>query len=154
MINSLIRSPILNNRFARDMQFPLATDWDNTIPGSLFAWPQEFSGRGFAVDIEETDSEYRVLADLPGVDKNNLEVSVKEDVLTISVKAKSEQSEVQSDSRAIRKERYQGQYSRTFKLGSSADSENIQASYKDGVLNISVPKKPTHTAKVIEVSVQ
>jgi len=153
MINSLIRSPLLGGKLARDMQFPLGLDWENPLPGSLLTWPEEFSVRGFAVDIEESDSEYRVLADLPGVDKENLEVSVKDNVLSIAVKSPEQQSEIQSESRSIRKERYQGQYSRTFKLGSAADSENIQASYKDGVLNISVPKKATHASKVIEVSV-
>ncbi|MDE0308674.1 MAG: Hsp20/alpha crystallin family protein [Acidiferrobacterales bacterium] len=105
-----------------------------------------------AVDISETDTGYDVVADLPGISKDALNVSVADNVLSIEVSAEKD-NEDNLEGRMIRRERYRGKVTRSFKLGEAMDSENIQASYKDGVLSVSVPKKEISQPKKIEVSV-
>ena len=104
-----------------------------------------------AVDVRETDSEYQVVADLPGVSKDSLEVSVKDDVLSIMVNAE-EVSEEKSEGRILRRERFHGRISRS-RLGDAVDNENIQANYKDGVLSVTVPKKESLQRRRIDVAV-
>ena len=118
----------------------------------MFRNPARLGAGVPAVDINETDSEYQVVADLPGLSKDALNVSVTDDVLSIVVSAQKDNEE-NLQGRVIRKERYRGKVTRSFKLSDAVDSENIQASYKDGVLSISVPKKESTQSKKIEISV-
>ena len=127
-------------------------DWDVFRPSSMFRNPARLGAGVPAVDINETDSEYQVVADLPGLSKDALNVSVTDDVLSIVVSAQKDNEE-NLQGRVIRKERYRGKVTRSFKLSDAVDSENIQASYKDGVLSISVPKKESTQSKKIEISV-
>ena len=73
-------------------------------------------------------------------------------ILSIVVSSQ-EESEQNSEGRVLLKERYQGKITRSFRLSDTLDSENIQATYKDGVLSISVPKKEPTQPRKIEVSV-
>ena len=127
-------------------------DWDVFRPSSMFRSPARFGASVPAVDINETDTEYEVVADLPGLSKDALNVSVTDDVLSIVVSAQKDNEE-NLEGRVIRKERYRGKVTRSFKLSDAVDSENIQASYKDGVLSICVPKKESTQSKKIEISV-
>ena len=127
-------------------------NWDNLYPNTLFRFPVQSSSRVPAVDIKETDSEYKVVADLPGIAKDNLEVTVDENYLKIVVNAQEDNQE-ESDGRVIRRERFQGQITRSFKLGNTVESDKIQANYKDGVLSIVVPKKEERKTRKIDVSV-
>lgn len=127
-------------------------NWDVFNPSSMFRNPARFSTSVPAVDINETDTAYEVVADLPGISKDALDVSVTDNVLSIVVNDQKDNEE-NLEGRVIRKERYRGKVTRSFKLSDAADSENIQASYKDGVLSISVPKKESTQSKKIEISV-
>lgn len=147
-MNQLVRSREWNgNPFAI-----LNTDWDVFSPQSILQRPARLMGNVPAVDIQETDTEFKVVTDLPGVSKDALDVSVKNDVLSIVVRDQSD-NEGNAEGRVIRKERFRGETTRSFKLGDSVDSENIQASYKDGVLSITVPKKESPQSRKIEISV-
>ncbi len=128
------------------------TNWDVFNPSSMFRNSARVGASVPAVDISETDTEYKVVADLPGISKDALDVSVTDNVLSIVVSAQKEDEE-NFEGRMIRKERYHGKVTRSFKLSDAVDSENIQASYKDGVLSISVPKKESTQSKKIEISV-
>ena len=128
------------------------SDWDVFTPSSMFQSSARFLDNVPAVDIKETDEEYQVIADLPGISKDALEISVVDDVLNIVVN-REEDNEENVEGRVIRKERVRGKSTRSFKLSDSVDSENIQASYKDGVLSITVPKKAPVQSRKIEVSV-
>lgn len=139
-------------RLSRDPFSTLMHDWGRFNYSPILRTSVLDNFHSFAVDISETDSEYKLLANLPGISKENLEITFKEGRLTIAVTAeKVEQQE--TEERVLRKERYHGEYSRSFKLGDLVDDENIQANYKDGVLSISVPKKAELSPRKIEVTV-
>ena len=150
-MNQLVKSNEWN-RLSRDPFASFGYDWRNFSPNDLFRSSVSSADRVPAVDIEETDTEYRVVADLPGISKENLDVSVNDDILSIVVSSE-EEGEQKSEGRILRKERYQGKITRSFRLSDALDSENIQANYKDGVLSISVPKKELTQPRKIEVLV-
>ena len=134
-------------------QFPLSNywnEWPSFSPSPIFRDVPKAAVP--AVDVRETDSEYQVVADLPGVSADNLEVSVKDDVMSIIVNAE-QLNEEKSEGRILRKERFRGRISRSFHLGDSVDSENIQANYRDGVLSVTVPKKESLQPRRIEVAI-
>ena len=134
-------------------QFPMSLYWNEWPSISTSPIFRDVSKAGVpAVDVRETDSEYQVVADLPGVSKDSLEVSVKDDVLSIMVNAE-EVSEEKSEGRILRRERFHGRISRSFRLGDAVDNENIQANYKDGVLSVTVPKKESLQRRRIDVAV-
>lgn len=90
------------------------------------------------VDIKDMDDHYEIIADLPGVDKDDLSVTVENNVLTIE--ANTEQSTEQKDGQMLRRERRIGSYLRTFNLGQDIKDSDINAALKNGVLTLEVPK--------------
>lgn len=151
-MNSIIRSNGLRN-FNDSVLASMVPSWDNFFPSVVHDASRASVSRMPAVDIKETDSEFQVIADLPGISKDNLEVSLKDEVLSLTVHSKQEKSE-ESEGRIVRQERYQGTFHRSFRLNESVDAENIQANYKDGVLTITVPKKEPVLPRQIEISTQ
>jgi HSP20 family protein len=104
------------------------------------------------VDIVETDDEYLVMADLPGVDKRDLEVSVTGSLLSIKGDKKAERS---SEKRKIfREETWVGSFNRTIDMPAQIDSGKISAELKDGVLTIRLAKREEARTKLITVSVE
>ncbi|SOZ40921.1 Hsp20/alpha crystallin family protein [Cupriavidus neocaledonicus] len=94
----------------------------------------------FKVDVTESDASYAITADLPGVKKEDINVSV--DRGTVMITAKLEKaSEVKEGDRVIRQERYSGAMQRAFTLDGNIDTDNIDASFQDGVLRVVLPKK-------------
>lgn len=91
-----------------------------------------------AADIAETDEAYQVSVELPGLTKNDIEVTVENNVLTISGERKWDAQE--SRDRYHRVERYYGKFSRSFSLPQQVTAEKVQASFKDGILSVTVPK--------------
>lgn len=151
VMNALIRNNGFRN-FSDSLISSVMPNWDEFLPTAYQGPSLNSTSRLLAVDIKETDTEYQVIADLPGTPKDNIEVSVKDDVLSLTVRSEDEKSE-ESQGRIIRQERYQGTFKRSFKLNDLVDDENIQATYKDGVLSISVPKKEPVQPRKIEVAV-
>jgi len=109
------------------------------------AWPATFAA---PVDVEETKDEFLVRADLPGVSPKDVKVSVLGDVLTIRGERKRESQ----DRNLHRVERRYGSFERSFSLGVPVRADQVKASYRDGVLEIHVPK--AEEAKVREIEVQ
>ena len=91
------------------------------------------------VDIKEAKDKYEIIADLPGVDKNDLSVTLENGVLTIEASTSEENIE-EKDGKIIRKERRSGKYMRSFNLGAEVHESDIKASFKNGVLSLAVPK--------------
>ena len=104
------------------------------------------------LDIQETDSEYRVTTDMPGMSKENIDISIKDSVLTISAEKSSEATE-QSDGRVIRRERLHGKFARSLRLSDLVDEEKIEATYKDGVLHVVLPKVEVEQPKKVEIAI-
>lgn len=104
------------------------------------------------VDIGETSDEYLVTADLPGVDRDNIEVTVVDGRLTI--RGERHQQTKADDGTVHRVERIFGTFSRSFDLPTAVNAENITAVYSDGVLTVSVPKAEEAKPKQIEIKVK
>lgn len=92
-----------------------------------------------AVDIKEEKDRFLVIADLPGVEKENMNISLENNILTLQGSRTYEESENQEG--YTRVERSLGQFHRRFTLPKIADESKISASYKNGILKISIPKK-------------
>lgn len=92
-----------------------------------------------SVDIEEHDDGYLLKADLPGVRKEDISVTLENGILTLSAE-RSEEKEDKSKGKVIRRERRSGSYTRSFSVGDGVSEEDIQASFNDGVLTIKMPK--------------
>ena len=102
------------------------------------------------VDIKEEDKRFVILADIPGVDPKDIDISMDKGILTIRGERKSESTE--QNGKVTRVERSYGAFYRRFALPDSADAEGISASGKHGVLEISIPKKPETTPRRISIS--
>jgi len=117
----------------------------------FFDWDTETSLVTFApeVDIEEKDTEYVVTVELPGVKKDDVKISLKDNVLTIS----GEKKRVKKINKKnfYQCERVFCSFERSFRLPELVDHEKIEAEFKDGILTIVVPKSPESKPKSIEI---
>ncbi|MDD2504853.1 MAG: Hsp20/alpha crystallin family protein [Bacilli bacterium] len=128
----------------------------NLIPKSFF-FDDDFEnfflttkGRNeMRCDIYEKDDIYHIEIDVPGFDKENINIEIKDGYLTVKAERRTEEKEESKN--YIRRERSYGEYSRTFNLG-DADEEKIDAKFEGGTLLITVPKKDESlTKKTIEI---
>ena len=103
------------------------------------------------VDITEDDKEYLIKADLPEVKKEDLKVTMHDDVLTVSGDRKYEKEE--KGKKYHRVERAYGSFVRSFTLPENAEESKVRAEFKDGVLNVHLPKSEQAKAKTHEVKV-
>ncbi|SHG78997.1 Hsp20/alpha crystallin family protein [Pollutimonas bauzanensis] len=92
------------------------------------------------MDVSETEQAYTVKAEIPGVNKEDVKVSVQGKQVTITAETKQEKDEKQ-DETVVRSERYYGLQSRSFTLDNEIDDAKAVAKYQDGVLELSLPKK-------------
>jgi HSP20 family protein len=129
------------NRFQRGVNRP-------------YAAPAE-SGRQFwapAVDISETPKEYLVKAEIPGIKKEEVRITVDNGVLMLSGERKSEKES--KDEKLHRVERFYGAFERSFSLPDDVVADRIAADYKDGVICVHLPKAEAKKAQTVEVKVQ
>ncbi len=107
--------------------------------------------QGMRCDIYEKDGDYHIEMDVPGYSKSDISVEAKDGYLTIKAEKNEELNEDDSNKNYIRRERVYGKYERSFYLG-DLDQDRISASFQDGVLKISVPKKEVvENKKTIEI---
>ena len=102
-----------------------------------------------AIDIAENDGEYVVTAELAGCKKEDVTLELEENVLTLRGEKRSEREEKKEQRRYV--ERTYGSFSRSFTLPPNADGERIDASFKDGVLTIRIPKTPEAKARTVDI---
>jgi len=105
-----------------------------------------------AVDIIEKDNEIVLRADLPGFDPKDVEIQVQDGTLTLRGERKFD-SDVKEDN-FRRVERVYGSFLRSFSLPQTVDSEKVEAEYKNGVLEIKLPKRPEAKPKQVKVAVK
>jgi HSP20 family protein len=103
------------------------------------------------IDVKEDDKRYTVHADIPGVKKEDIHVTVEGNQISISTEVKQEK-EVKEGERILRSERFYGKTERSFTLANEVDEATSQAKYTDGVLELTLPKKATTTAKKLAIS--
>ena len=111
-------------------------DFDHSV-----GWP--------AVDVREDDDNYLVEVELPGLSEKDVEVKVENGVLTIA--SRKDESREEKDEGYIWKERRHYSFSRSFSLPDNVDGEKITANFKNGLLDVAVPKAPAAKPKLIEV---
>ena len=104
-----------------------------------------------AVDIEENATEFIVKADLPDVKKDDLKIHLENGVLAIEGERKQEKEQKGTTFHKI--EREYGRFVRRFSLPTDVDADKVRAVFKDGVLNVVLPKAPSATSKTIEIKV-
>ena len=105
-----------------------------------------------AADVLETEGEYRVLLDLPGIDPAAIQLRVEKDTLTVQVDRKQPQGAPGETVR--RSERAFGTFLRSFTLPRGVDATRVEASYEHGVLAVTLPKREEAKARTIQVSVK
>lgn len=132
--------------------------WDRFFPFFGRRWPAPhiepegwFTAWTPSIDIEEDDREYLLRAELPGMKKE--EVKVKVEGGTLSISGEREQEKEEKDKKYLRVERTYGAFVRSFALPEAVLPEKLSAEFKDGVLNIHLPKDESAKPKAIEVKV-
>ncbi len=103
------------------------------------------------MDVKEADGQYLIKAEIPGVKRDDIHVTVEGNRVSISAEVKKEKEEKEGE-RVIRSERSYGMASRSFSLADEVDQSKVQAKYSDGVLELTLPKKPGSSRKEIPIS--
>lgn len=130
------------DRFARTFSFPRRGSQEVMATGD---WAPR-------VDIAETDKEFSIKAEIPDVNKEDVKVSVDNGVLTIKGERKQEKEE--KGKKFHRIERFYGSFTRSFTLPDNVDESKIVASFKDGMLNLTIPKTAEKKPKAIDVEIK
>lgn len=102
-----------------------------------------------AIDIEEKDNSYIINADLPGIEKENIKITADNGILTISAERNKEDKK-EKEGYSYHERRF-GKFERKFKLTDDLDTDSLNASYKNGVLTLSITKKEKAKPKQIEI---
>jgi len=134
---------------------------DSLDPFSMMS-PSLFRNRGLGnvsalfpkVDVEETENEIRVTANIPGIDADNINVEVGDDYLSISGKIEKEDRSEDKQGKVYRYEREFGEFRREFALPARVNKNGIIAKSKNGVLSITLPKSEEEKKKKVKVEVE
>ena len=119
-------------------------------------WKGDFAAAGAAtyaprIDFTENDTELRVAAELPGFEEKDLKVTLEDGVLTIEAERTSEvKNEEAKEVRHV--ETFHGKYRRALRLPSEVDGDAVKASYRNGILTVTLPKAPAAQARSIPVT--
>jgi HSP20 family protein len=141
-----------HRNFTRDLPTPFL---DDNFFRSFFDMSDYMGAAGFRVDVREDEKAYELEAELPGVPKDKLSVSIDDGTLTISADLNEEKKEEQRGS-YLCSERRSGHVERRFNL-EGIDADNIKADYRNGVLLVTLPKvqpMPKKEAKKIEIAME
>jgi HSP20 family protein len=104
----------------------------------------------FAVDIRENDQHFTIQAEMPGLRKEDIQVDIDGARITIGAEVKQMDQKVENE-RAVCSERFYGAVSRSFQLPSEVDSTGCNASYQDGILKLTLPKRSISAGKRIAI---
>jgi HSP20 family protein len=127
-----------------------ADPFDNLFRGFFRPVQIEKEVPQMRMDVKEDDKAYHVHAEIPGVNKEDIQVTIDGNTVTISAETKKE-SEQKEGEKVLRRERYYGRVSRSFALESEVDEASASAKYQDGVLELTLPKKAATSAKRLTV---
>jgi len=132
----------LLNSLQRELQAPEYNQLNDDASVATANWAP-------SVDICEDDNGFTLLADIPGVAPDDIDISMEKGVLTIKGERQSENTEESKNFRRV--ERVSGQFYRRFTLPDSADADKIEAKSEHGVLRITIPKQEVAVSRRIEV---
>ena len=118
--------------------------WDDVFDepfwGGHHAFPRHDVTHLMKTDIKELKDKFEITMDLPGYEKENIEMTIEDGYLTIHAKTENK-NEDKDDGKFVRKERFYGECSRSFYVGEDITENDVKASFKNGTLKIDVPKK-------------
>ncbi|MBS6736372.1 MAG: Hsp20/alpha crystallin family protein [Clostridiales bacterium] len=123
------------NLFDDFMDFPFERDFFRGTPSRRTS-----SQSLMKTDVKELDGSYELDIDLPGYKKEDVSAKLENGYLTISASTNKNNDEKDKDGRYIRRERYTGQCSRSFYVGSQVTQDQIKAKFENGILKLSIPK--------------
>jgi HSP20 family protein len=136
-------------------EFESLLDRYSKSSGNLMRGPSgtdlSFADWAPSVDIDEQDDKYVIKADLPGVEKKDIDVKLENGMLSIRGEKRTETES--GNGKRHRTERFHGTFARSFTLPDSVDVDNVDASYKDGVLTLAIPKKEQAKPKSIDIKI-
>lgn len=133
-------------------RFEQGAPFDDFFRGfSLRPQWSELEAPDVRIDVTENDGAYRVKAEMPGVEKNDIDVSISGNQVVISAEVKRE-SKKKDDERDVYTERYYGQVYRSFSLPDEVDNDKATARYEGGVLILELPKKGNGSARKLTIS--
>ena len=146
MMPSIFRENLFDD-FMNDFTFPAFPNVDKELYG-------KHAKNLMKTDIREKEDGYEMAVDLPGFNKDEIKVEIKDGYMTVSANKDLDKDEADKKGRVIRRERYVGTCSRTFYVG-DIKPEDVKAKYESGVLNIVLPKEeqkelPTASTVTIE----
>ena len=124
--------------------------FDNFFDDDFFA-PANYISNSFRVDLKETDDEYMIEADLPGINKDAIDISYENNYITISAKRNDSVEDKRDD--YVRRERRYGEFKRSFYID-NVNEDNINAEFKDGVLKVSLPKKDKNKTNKRKINIK
>ena len=111
---------------------------------------QQAAPAQFRVEVSENEQAYVIHAEIPGVRKEDINISIDGEQVAISAEVKNEK-EAKEGERVLRSERYYGKVQRAFALGQPVDENGAAAKYADGILELTLPKKAAVSAKRISI---
>ena len=123
----------------------------NSMVSDIFNDVMDFTDRSFRADIKEKEDEYVIEAEMPGMKKEDIQLELDEDYLTISAEHKEESEE--KGENYIRRERRQGRYSRSFYL-ENVKQDEIKAEYDEGILTVHLPKEEKTPVKKRTIDIE
>jgi len=128
--------------------------FDNFFTPDVFGKPVSFDNQNWLpnTDVVEENDKYLVKVELPGLDKKDVDIKVEDNILSISGERKEEKEE--KETRYHRVERRYGSFVRSFRLPDTVNQNAIEASFKNGVLTVQLPKSEKAIPKAIEVKVK
>ena len=134
----------------------LGNDFDRVFEGFFrpMRWVEEATSDSLvpAMDIKELEDAYVVRTDLPGVRKEDIQITLENGLLTIAAERKDEEVQKEGD-REIRREVRYGRYARSLRLGTQVNEKAVKAAYRDGVLELTLPKAEEAKPRKISVNV-
>ena len=135
MLPSIFGENLFDEFFMDPFNDPFFTSSRNALYG-------KHSKNLMKTDVRETDGTYELDIDLPGFKKDEINAEIRDGYLTVSAAKGLDKDQSDKDGRYIRRERYAGQCSRSFYVGEGVTEQDISAKFEDGILRLSIPKKP------------
>ena len=138
----MLAPSIFEENFIDDLfGFPYMKEFDNMEHDMERKLYGRKASRMMKTDIREKDDNYEISVDLPGFKKEDITVELDNGYITISASKNLDKDENNKKGKLLRQERYAGSMTRSFYVGENVEKEDVDANYRHGVLNLTIPKK-------------
>ncbi|MBA3664797.1 MAG: Hsp20/alpha crystallin family protein [Bacteroidetes bacterium] len=146
---------VKSNGLGRQGLFPEFPDFfDDLFTKDLFHPAGKLSGVLPAVNVKDTEQNFILEVAVPGMDKKDFKVEFKKNMLVISARKENQSEEKDKEGKYVRKEFGYQSFTRSFTLPEDmVDGDNISANYKDGILNVTIPKKEREKTRSKEIEI-